>query len=141
MARSGFTGDFAKLDRWIKRLDGAPKVLEIAARNMSDEALVLVADGFRRETDPYGDAWKKLKVRRGKILQDTGRLRASWHRVRVSRSGFRIAAGATYAKFHQDGTRRMVARMMVPRSGRLPKRWRDAMTEAAEEAFEAHFGR
>jgi len=141
MARN-FTGDFAKLNRWAKQLEAAPReILNRAARNMADESLALVAQGFRSQTDPYGNAWENLKERKGKILQDTGRLRVSWHRVSASKAGFRIAAGATYARFHQEGTRRMVARMQVPRSGPLPKAWRDAMVEAADEAFEDHFGR
>lgn len=137
MASRALTGDFAKLNQLAAKLAGAPKVLEAAARNMADEALSLVAQGFDAEQDPDGVPWKPLKKRIGKILQDTGRLKASWHRISVNQTGFKIAAGAEYAKYHQHGTRRMVARKQVPDSGgRLPRKWEQAMTEAAQEAFE-----
>ncbi len=140
MAGRNLTGDFAKLGRWAKKFDNAPRILEIAARNMADEALTLVADGFKEERAPDGKAWQKLKTRKGKILQDTGRLKASWHRVRVSRAGFTIAAGVEYAAFHQHGARNLPARPQVPIGGRLPLKWKRAMVEAAREAFGAEFG-
>lgn len=137
MAR-GITGDFPKLAKWIGRLNATSPLLRTVAKNMSEEALSLVADGFRREADPYSDAWAKLKVRQGKILQDTGRLK-KWHRVELSPIGFRIAPTVDYAKYHQRGTSRMVARKMVPSGGVLPERWRRQMLEAANDVFAAHF--
>jgi len=139
MARSGLTGDFRKLAEFAGKLKRTDKVLTTVAKNMCEEALTLVADGFQAETDPYGKAWAKLKVRQGKILQDKGRLKNSWHRVQVSAAGFRIAAGVDYATYHQSGTRRMVARRMVPDGGRLPQAWRAKMIAAATEVLEDHF--
>jgi phage gpG-like protein len=135
MAKGGITGDFAKLGDWSTRLSGAPTVLQQISRNMAQEGLALIAHGFRSETDPYGKPWKQLKSREGKILADTGRLRASWHIKRIDHAGFLIAAGVTYAKFHQEGTRNMVARRQVPANGKLPVTWRDAFVEVAEEVI------
>lgn len=139
MAGSGVTGDFGKLTDWAKRLRASDRVLRSVAKNMAEEALDLVAQGFADEKDPYGRAWAKLKVRRGKILQDTARLKRSWHRVKLSETGFTIAAGASYATFHQAGTKRMAARKMVPDGGNLPASWRAAMLEAAHEVLAEHF--
>jgi phage gpG-like protein len=99
-----FTGDFKKLQKWADRLDGSDDVLERAARNMADEALDLIVEGFKSATDPYGKKWATLKLRSGRALSDTGRLRSSWHRKRVDRRGFTIAAGVQYARYHQHGT-------------------------------------
>jgi phage gpG-like protein len=142
MAASGiFGGGFDSLKRWQRRLESAPKVLEVVAKNMAEEAMSLVGQGFQDEEDPYGKAWDALKRRKGRILQDTGRLRSSWHVKRIDTTGFTIAAGVKYARFHQDGTRRMLARRMVPDAGNLPAKWRAQMTEAASEALVAHFGK
>jgi phage gpG-like protein len=99
-----FTGDFRKLQKWSDRLGGADDVLERAARNMADEALDLIVEGFKSATDPYGKKWAPLVLRTGRALSDTGRLRSSWHRKRVDRRGFTIAAGVAYARYHQRGT-------------------------------------
>jgi phage gpG-like protein len=133
-----FKGDFAKLDRWAKQIARAPEALHAAARNMADESLALVAEGFRTEIAPDGKPWKGV-ARAGKVLQDSGRGRASWHRKQVGRAGFRIAAAAKHMAFHQNGTKNMAARKQVPDGGKLPPKWKAAMVEAAEDALAAQF--
>jgi len=61
MARSGLKGDFAAIDRLAAKLASTPRVLTVASKNMADEALALVAEGFNKERDPYGSAWAPLK--------------------------------------------------------------------------------
>ena len=73
-------------------------------RKLGADALKLVADGFRRSSDPYGEKWRDLQYRRGKPLLDTGRLRASFA-VEPSAGGFRIGTAVAYAGYHQFGTR------------------------------------
>lgn len=155
------SGDFAALQKFINRLSNPARVLEVAAQNMAEEGLTLVAEGFRAERDPYGKAWKPLALRRGKILQDTGRMRSSWHHKRVTKHGFTIAPSANYAQYHQrgvgpirprrakalkfrvggktvfaKGTKGIPQRRMVPGRGPLPPLWRKSLTTAAREAFE-----
>jgi len=141
MARAvKFTGDFAKLNKWIKRIDNTPKVLAVIADNLAEESLDLIKDGFRAETDPDGVKWPKLKYRKGKILQDTARMRNSFHRKRVSKTGFVVGPAVTYAQFHQHGTARGIpVRRMVPRGNRLPPKWKRRFVETASEVLEAHY--
>ncbi|HVZ89634.1 MAG TPA: phage virion morphogenesis protein [Polyangia bacterium] len=82
----------------------APGFRDGLVRRLGADALKLVADGFRRSSDPYGDKWKSLGYRRGKPLLDTGRLRASFA-VEPTGAGFRIGSVVTYAGYHQYGTR------------------------------------
>jgi len=181
MARSGLKGDFAKLDALARKLASAPRVLTIASKNMAQEALAMVAEGFATETDPYGKAWAPLKdptrgasektikrlarqlikkqarqrqlvqnvggrsvvaqqLRSHRILQNTGRARKSWHKVRADAQGFRIAPSVDYLGFHQNPRAAgRVARKMVPDPGNLPTKWRTRLVAVGREALRAHF--
>lgn len=77
--------------------------LERISRSLQAEALKLVADGFKSQCDPYGVSWAPLKSRKGKILQDTGRLRASFAPGAVGPDGFSIGSNVEYAAAQQYG--------------------------------------
>lgn len=77
--------------------------LDRISRSLQAEALKLVADGFRKQSDPYGVPWAPLKSRKGRILQDTGRLRASFAPGAVGPNGFTIGSNVEYAAVHQNG--------------------------------------
>lgn len=127
----GLTGDFGKLARWERQLGhiGSPQVAFEIADDMADAALGLVAEGFGRESDPFGNHWAPKKRANGHpILRgETNRL-IRWRKAFVNQHGYRIASTAPYAKFIQRGTKttdgrtRMVARRMVPDT-RLPPKW------------------
>jgi phage gpG-like protein len=127
------TGDFAKVDRWAKRLRDLEKTKRALLANIGEEAVELVKEGFDRQGDPYGKAWKGTK-RGGRILQDTGALKNSFHRKSLSSSRVVIGPGVGYAGFHQSGTSRMVARPMLPNRG-LPKTWSTRIKAIAEEVM------
>lgn len=161
-------GDFAALKRFETKLRQTPEVLAVVNRNMGEAAVDLVKDGIDRGVDPYGKKYAPLKLRDGEPLQDTGRLKNSWHST-STRRGFRVAPGVTYAAFHQTGTglygpkaKRITPktasalrlgntglfaksvkgapqRKMVPDAGRLPPRWNAALNAAALEVLEDHF--
>ena len=117
-------------------------------------ALKLVADEFNGSHDPYDTPWAELASRRGpslgrggrgrsrrrvqgprrraKPLLDTGRLRASFT-VQPGDGFFRIGSSVGYARFHQFGTRRMVARPMLPGQV-IPEKWTDAFAEVINRA-------
>jgi len=158
-----FTGDFGKLKEFAAKLEATPKQLDVVSRNMSEESITLIADGFRGERDPYGKKWKK-NLRGGKILSDKGALRSSWNVVKATRNGFAVAAGVFYAAVHQSGkviraknaanlvfkigkrwTRKkqvkIPQRMMIPTTARgLPGTWEQAFNEVFNEVMGAHFG-
>jgi phage gpG-like protein len=93
---------------------------------LAEEALTQVANGFRQSRDPYGRPWKPLKRRVGQPLRDTGRLLNSFH-TKVDSRGFEVLSDVFYAQFHQEGTRRIPRRQMLPSPGELGRIWRPAL--------------
>jgi hypothetical protein len=109
--RFKFTGDFKELEKFRDKVVAAPKTLRTVNEQLCEEAIDLVREGFEKQEDPYGNKWeghsdltKELRPG-GRILEgETGNLKSSWHRLRVSVRGFSIANAKKYAAFHQDGT-------------------------------------
>lgn len=159
-----FTGDFQKLDHFAERLAAAAGTTRLISDQMAEETISLIRDGFERGQDPYEQPWKPPILRAGQPLRDTGGLQASWHKGEVTESGFRVSSAKSYAVFHQRGTgiygphkarivpvkakalnvpglgpRSSVAgapkRAMVPNRGRLPRKWKQAYVEAAQEVL------
>ena len=101
--------------------------------------MALVMKGFRESRDPYGKKWAPIKHRKGRPLLDTGRLRSSFFGL-VQGDGFKLGTRVSYAGFHQNGTKRIKQRMMIP-SGRVPPEWRKAIGNAMLSAVKAIIGR
>jgi phage gpG-like protein len=100
----GLTGDFRRLDalrKNVAKIAAAGFRREIGAA-LGGTAMKMVADGFRGERDPYGVSWEGLKLRSGKILQNTGRMRASAN-TQPTANGFRLSIPVRYAVTHQKG--------------------------------------
>lgn len=99
-------GDFSKLADAIGKLNNlaSPRTFRGIANNVGQELVVLVDDGFEAERAPSGAAWAKLKHRRGKILQDPGKLRASIHH-RLQGDTVLVGTKLFYGTFHQLGTK------------------------------------
>ena len=68
------------LKRSLNKINLAAKILKkdknILFKKISILAFKDIQDHFRKEAGPNG-RWKPLKLRKGRILQDTGRLRGS----------------------------------------------------------------
>src|SRR5688500_17317035 len=131
-------GDFDKVDNWAQMMADAPDVLESMSRNMAEESLELVAQGFEQERDPYGRPWKEKKYPDGRLVLGgrAGRLRRGWHLSRAGKEGFGIAPSVGYGVHHQLGAPKanIPVRMMVPskRLG-LPPKWREAFEAVVQE--------
>jgi hypothetical protein len=153
--------DHAKLERAVQTLkDMAAKdrwLGEIAMR-VSAGGMKLVADEYRTSTDPYGKPWAPLKqcrtrdkraarrrakqdkpVRGPKVLINTGRMRAS---TGASPSGkiAKVVVPTWYARFHQEGTCRMVQRMILPMSEKLPATWDTMIGRETSRFMRQRFG-
>ena len=130
----------SELIELAKKFSQTPKVMGELSRNMAEEAVDLVKDGFDKESDPYGKKWLAT-ARGGEILSDTGALKGSWKVKSATRAQFKVDASVRYASYHQDGAPkiRLPARMMVP-DGKMPSGWMDAFEELAETMLEEHFG-
>jgi phage gpG-like protein len=134
-----FRGEFSALDRWGDQIADVPDVLDDVAANMAEETLELIREGFEKEQDPDGKRWAPLKSREGRILQDTGVMRNSFHRKMVGRDGFTVGPSVDYATYHQTGTDRgLPVRRMVP-DGDLPSKWRARLIDIANEVLERAF--
>jgi hypothetical protein len=134
-------GDFGALDAWIKRLENAPKALEGMSSNMAEEALGLIAEGFKTGTDPYGEPWNAPNN-----LQITGGIRRFTKVFR--RSGFMLSATDGKAIWHHQpkkraawGGKALPTRLMIPTTARgIPPRWRKRLVDAGEAELKSHFG-
>jgi hypothetical protein len=102
---------------------------------MGKSVRALISEGFDKRQAPDGKAWKEREQRQTwPLLEKTGKMRRGW-RVAVSSKGLKTSNRTKHTKFHQDGTRNMVARPMVPSKGRrLPERWRIAILRSAKNA-------
>jgi hypothetical protein len=145
MAKTQLTA-LAALQRVLEQPE---RILLVVAKSMSEEAINLVKDGFRAETDPYGRKWAPKKRNDGrKVLSGrTSRLKGGWHLKVVSTSEIVVAPSVDYAAPHQNpqmgsnGQLKRPRRMMVPDAliG-MPQKWTDKLDASATEAFGAILG-
>jgi phage gpG-like protein len=162
---AGVVGNFsglALLRGRVGHLQTAAMRAELA-QVMGAAAMKEYSDGFRKSRDPYGNKWAPLKLRRGKPLQNTGRLRAS-AALNAAHDGFTIVVTADYASTHQRGAvivpkrKRLLAwrvgrrrffakrvyvpkRQMLPeaRTGGLGPIWTKAIATAGQELLNRQF--
>ncbi len=100
-----FVVDSRSMKRWVQKTDRlAGEFTSVVVRQIAEETVELVREGFEKEADPYGKPWKPIVLRNGKILQDTGGLRSSWHIKTTSKASFTVASAKSYAAHHQHGT-------------------------------------
>lgn len=165
-----FSGDFRALDRFASQVSKAQSSLVITSKQLAEETVDLIREGFELGQDPYNADWEPLVIRQGRPLEDTGGLKSSWHHSDVDRDGFRVESAKDYAVYHQRGTgiygptrteirpvRAKVLRIpgvgfrssvkgtpvrrMVPDAGRLSTKWRTRYVETALEVLTEIFER
>ena len=120
------------------------KLQEVASDQTRDQmleavgakCLELVQEGFNKEQDPYGEAWKPRKHdKRGhRILDDSGTMKSSYS-VDVASDGVAISNSAPYSAYHQDGTTTMPQRRTVPVS--TLGQWEEPLKVTIEELLRA----
>lgn len=139
------------LAKFARRLERSDEALLAAAQAIRKEFLILIDEGFRHKIDPIGRKWAKRKawydeyLRRGgkpyPLMNKTLTLRQGFYVTTPSkRNGYKVKIGndAPYTRWHQDSTRRMVARKMVP-DRRLSPKWRARINKKLPEALAEHF--
>jgi phage gpG-like protein len=112
--------------------------LRALVERLAEVALVDVRHGFDESRDPNGQSWAPLRSRAGKPLVRTGELRQSFG-SRANGSEFSIGSQLSFAGFHQEGTRKMPARPMVP-EGELGPEWAQTLETEIDQAMERLFG-
>jgi hypothetical protein len=147
------TGKIADL---IQRLDAlaSPQWRESLSRQLAEQALQLIDDGFKRRQDPYGEKWAPTK-QPNPILERTGIMRGTWGKKTVSPSGF-VVSTVDYAIFAQAGTehaarssaktkkespaRKTPPRRMVPVNNVMPMKWQQAFDRVIVRAVKETMG-
>lgn len=161
----GVTGNFAGLAQLQEAVRSAmtPTLMVNVSQAMGAAAMKKLADGFLQSRDPYGTPWAPLKLRSGKPLLATGRMRASASVQQAPGGGFTMSITAAYAATHQYGAtiRPRRARMlswqvrggqrffakqvtipkrgMIPDEGRPAPLWMAAMQASADATVREHF--
>lgn len=149
------TGQIAELVRRLEALT-TPQWRQSLSRQLAEQTLQLIDDGFKGRRDPYGDAWAPTK-QPNPILERTGDMRRSWSIKSVTPEGFTITNPMPYTVFHQAGTthaarssvrtrkessaRKMPPRRMVPMEGIMPLKWRQAYEAVAVRFIRETMGR
>lgn len=137
---SGMKAGFRELGKFKTKLQKSDQLLLAASREMRQEGLKLIDEGFQSRTDPIGRKWKRRKKRKPwPILNKTLALRRGW-KGQSNKTSFSFVNAVPYTVFHQKGTRKMVARKMVPDRSLSPK-WRARMAKVYQKAASKHFSR
>ncbi len=155
--------DLRRLEQRLAELASGRGLQELA-RNIGEEAVELVTEGFEKERDPYGTPWAPITHRDGAILRDTRAMVNSLHVASATETQVTIAMGVWYAIVHQTGKTivprfakalrfmshgkpvfaqkvTIPARPFFPREADLPGSWSTAFDEVADEWFDAFFHR
>ena len=126
MALTGNFQGLALVRANLARLARVPaQAAQSVARGLTAELQRQFAEGH----DPYDRAWKPKKSGKGRTLVRSGSLAGSAVARPMAGAGVRIGPFPSYASFHQTGTKKMVARPILPYGG-LPARW-NAIIKAA----------
>jgi hypothetical protein len=135
--------DLNPIVRSLTRLGGKLTTPTDFLKSTGDYFLKRVEQGFRIETDPYGQKWAPLspatiaeKERLGypsKILTRTGAMRRS-PTITIQGKSVKITI-AFPSEFHQRGTRKMPQRQILP-EGRLNKTDERNITDLAIDYLE-----
>lgn len=136
------------LMKLLRKLERPERALKAVSASLAEESINLIKDGFRTETDPYGQRWAKRKretpqtIGRLVLSGETGRLKTGYKATNISEQGFLVTASVEYAMHHQmpkpDSGR--VARMQVPDADRgLSNTWASQFDEAAQDVLEDYF--
>ena len=155
--------DLRRLEQRLAELASGRGLQELA-RNIGEEAVELVREGFEQERDPYGTPWAPITHRDGAILRDTRAMVNSLHVASATESQVTIAMGVWYAIVHQTGKTivprfakalrfmshgkpvfakkvTIPARPFFPREGDLPASWVASLDEMTNEWFKVFLGR
>jgi len=129
---------FRDLAERLEELQGIPSRITGEVADAINEE---IGGQFAGGHNAYGTPWKPLlpqTVRRkrgdARILRRTDALSAETRAVPMQGAGIEITS-LDYGTFHQSGTKRMVARKILPDGTALPKAWTEAIEDATDRAF------
>jgi phage gpG-like protein len=122
-----------QLNKFKDKISSLTNLVEEVIIEVSKEIEKDVASKFAKGKDPEGTSWKPRKFNYAwPILNKTGRLNSS-RTVKFTNSSFSIAYSVPYAVFHQNGTKHIARRMLVPR--KLPQHWYKLISQTTFKLF------
>jgi phage gpG-like protein len=142
------SGSFDALRTLIRKVEGLGELggpAQTECAQMVAEGVRREIDvGFEREMDPYDAPWAPLGHRDGKILQDTGRMAASYS-ARAVAGAVIVESHVEYTVYHQhpsEGAQAhgAVQRMMLP-EGEVGDRFGGAINREASAFMEDYLQR
>jgi phage gpG-like protein len=134
------SGNTASLHEFASKLQTIPNALPRAAAKMAPRAKGELFRNFASKRDPYHKRWApRVRSAAHPLMRKTGALRGS---ISSSASGrtFTVSFGTSYGVYHQGGTSRMVARMLIPLKGRIPRVWLPWMDDIVRQMIHRHLG-
>ena len=134
-----FSGDFGKIDRFIRKLRTVKGVVAKVRGMMADFALADITRKANAGLNPYGRAWIS-----GPFYNKLGSIPGAYG-VKSSASGFTLFNTNPNTGFHQSGAKRsrggrLPKRQVLPSAGRMPPGWRRGFRTIVIKEFKAHFG-
>lgn len=141
MGISGTNGaGFAAFAARLRKL-GSPTARDAVNKAAADAIKPLLRGEFLSGIDPYGTAWRAtIAGNYPPLIGKTGAMSGSADAT-PSSTGVVVYVTDWKAVFHQGGTKRGIpARPMLPTDGRLPPRWREAISHAFLTQVRAQLG-
>ncbi len=124
-----------ELEDYINALKDADAPIKKLKNDLNKKVKKLILKTFDAETNPYGVSWQPLIYRPTPppMLNLTGDGRRSLQ-VNTTDAGVTAVFTKPYMRFHQTGTKYMVARKILP-TGLWPTRWVEEIENHWFEAF------
>ncbi len=140
MASSNFKSGFKALGTFRVKLEKSDDLLISMSKEMRQDVLALIDEGFEKRRDPIGRRWKRRKrAYPWPILNKTLAMRKGWRARSNGKRGTDLMNAVPYTRWHQWGTRKMVARKMIP-DKRLSPRWRARLNKTWNRVCGKHWG-
>lgn len=110
------------LKDYITKLKEIEAPMNSVYHYFKEEIDTLLLQTYDQGQNPYQQYWApRLRPYGWAILNKTGKQRNSF-KTTISKGTFTITNTAPYAKYHQDGTKYMAQRKIIPDEG-MPKQW------------------
>lgn len=134
-----------KLDDYIAKLSPTGIDMRGLMGSYSRKVKELIQQGFEKESDPYGNKWAAWKgdyqSKTGKILDNTNNMKNSFTVNTRGHSMLYIRNSMPYSGYHQHGTKKMVARLIMPKDGGpLPDNWKEELDNLVFIKIQEYFG-
>lgn len=109
----------------LAKVERLKKIVRRLPRDLGNIALIFFMEQYRKEQTPSGEAWAPRKNnagRRSQVLVKSGRLRKSIRLTNLTENSAKIGTDVKYARYHNEGTRKLPQRKFLGSSALLERR-------------------